>query len=54
MERGSLPPNLTLSASQPGLITGIPTTPGTYGVTVTAADASGTSRGVSFNWVTRP
>ena len=47
----SLPPNLTLSASQPGLITGIPTTPGTYGVTVTAADASGTSRGVSFNWV---
>ena len=45
-----LPPNLTLNAST-GLITGTPTTPGTYGVTITAADAAGTSRGVSFNWV---
>jgi 3D (Asp-Asp-Asp) domain-containing protein len=44
-----LPPNLTLNAST-GLITGTPTTPGTYGVTVTAADASRTSRAVSFNW----
>jgi hypothetical protein len=44
-----LPPNLAMSAS--GLITGTPTTPGTYGVTVTAADASGTSRAVSFNWI---
>ena len=47
-----LPPNLTMNAS--GLITGTTTTPGTYGVTVTAADASGTSRGVSFNWVITP
>ena len=44
-----LPPNLTLKAST-GLITGTPTTPGTYGVTVTAADPAGTSRAVSFNW----
>jgi hypothetical protein len=45
-----LPPNLTLNAST-GLITGTVTTPGTYGVTLTAADAAGTSRGVSFNWI---
>jgi Ricin-type beta-trefoil lectin domain/Putative Ig domain len=44
-----LPPGLTLATST-GLITGTPSTAGTYGVTVTAADASGTSRGVSFNW----
>lgn len=44
-----LPPGLTLAPST-GLITGTPTTAGTYGVTVTAADAPGTSRGVSFNW----
>ena len=44
-----LPPGLTLAPST-GLITGSPSTAGTYGVTVTAADASGTSRGVSFNW----
>jgi ricin-type beta-trefoil lectin protein/putative Ig domain-containing protein len=43
-----LPPNLTLSMS--GLISGTPTTPGIYGVTVTAADPAGTSRAVSFNW----
>jgi hypothetical protein len=44
-----LPQGLTLATST-GLITGTPSTAGTYGVTVTAADASGTSRGVSFNW----
>jgi hypothetical protein len=44
-----LPPNLAMNGS--GLITGTATTPGTYGVTVTAADKSGTSRGVSFNWI---
>ena len=44
-----LPPGLTLAPST-GLITGTPSTAGTYGVTVTATDASGTSRGVSFNW----
>jgi hypothetical protein len=44
-----LPPGLTLAPST-GLITGTSSTAGTYGVTVTAADASGTSRGVSFNW----
>jgi Ricin-type beta-trefoil lectin domain/Putative Ig domain len=45
-----LPPSLTLNAST-GLITGTPSTPGTYGVIVTAADAAGTSRGVAFNWI---
>ena len=43
-----LPPGLTMSSA--GLITGIPSTIGTYGVTITAADAAGTSRGVSFIW----
>ena len=47
--QAGLPPGLTL-ASSTGLITGTPSTAGTYGVSVTAADASGTSRGVSFNW----
>jgi hypothetical protein len=43
-----LPPGLNLSST--GLITGIPSTIGTYGVTVTATDPAGTSRGVSFIW----
>jgi 3D (Asp-Asp-Asp) domain-containing protein len=33
-----------------GLITGTVTTVGSYGVTVTASDPSGTSRAASFNW----
>jgi hypothetical protein len=45
----TLPPGLTLDPST-GLITGIPTTLGNYGVTVTAADPAGTSRAVSFIW----
>ncbi len=49
-----LPQGLTLDPST-GLITGTPSMVGTFGVTVTAADPSGTSRGVSFNWsITSP
>ena len=44
-----LPGGLSLNASS-GLITGVPTAMGTFGVTVTAADQAGTSRAVSFNW----
>ena len=44
-----LPGGLSLNSST-GLVTGIPTTMGVFGVTVTAADPAGTSRAVSFNW----
>jgi hypothetical protein len=43
-----LPPDLSMTPG--GLITGTVTTVGSYGVTVTASDPSGTQRGVSFNW----
>lgn len=39
---GSLPPGLTLNPAT-GAITGTPTTPGTYNITVTASDDDGTS-----------
>ncbi len=39
---GSLPPGLTFSAST-GVISGTPTTPGTYNITVTASDKDGAS-----------
>jgi hypothetical protein len=44
-----LPPGLTINPST-GTVTGIPTTPGTSGVTVTATDETGAKRAVSFNW----
>jgi serine protease len=43
-----LPPDLSMTPA--GLITGTVTTVGSYGVTVTASDPSGTSRAASFNW----
>ena len=43
-----LPPGLKISAS--GAITGTPTTAGTYSVTVTAAEANGTSGATSFTF----
>jgi serine protease len=44
-----LPAGLFIGSTT-GLITGTPNTAGVFGVTVTAMDQSGTSRGVSFNW----
>jgi alpha-galactosidase len=43
-----LPAGLSISTS--GLISGTPTTAGTYAVTVTATDSTGASGSVSFNW----
>jgi Putative Ig domain len=43
-----LPPGLVVSSG--GLITGTPTTAGTYSVTVTATDTSGISGSCSFTW----
>jgi len=43
-----LPPGLSISAA--GLISGTPTTAGTYGVTVTATDATGASGTATFSW----
>jgi GH25 family lysozyme M1 (1,4-beta-N-acetylmuramidase) len=48
-----LPPGLSIS-SPSGLITGSPTSPGTFKVTVTAADALGGSGTASFTWTVTP
>jgi hypothetical protein len=42
-----------LSISSGGLITGTPTAPATYGVTISAADEAGASSSVSFNWTVK-
>jgi Ricin-type beta-trefoil lectin domain/Putative Ig domain len=44
-----LPTGLSIDSAT-GLISGTPTAPATYDVTVTAADQAGTSRGASFIW----
>jgi endo-1,4-beta-xylanase len=44
-----LPPGLSVSSST-GLISGTPTTAGTYTVTVTAADSTGASGSTTFTW----
>jgi O-glycosyl hydrolase len=43
-----LPPGLSVSSS--GLISGTPTTAGTYSVTVTATDTTGASGSATFSW----
>lgn len=43
-----LPPGLTISSS--GLISGTPTTAGTYSSTVTAKDSTGASGSTTFSW----
>ncbi|WP_410670251.1 RICIN domain-containing protein [Amycolatopsis sp. cmx-4-68] len=44
-----LPPGLSINAAS-GLITGTPTTGGTYDVTVTATDTTGASGAATFTW----
>lgn len=46
----SLPPGLAIGAAS-GLITGVPTTPGTYQVTVTVTDGTGAAGSTTFSWV---
>jgi GH25 family lysozyme M1 (1,4-beta-N-acetylmuramidase) len=46
-----LPPGLSISTG--GLISGWPSTPGTYHVTVRAADSLGASASASFTWTVR-
>ncbi|GAB2958053.1 hypothetical protein GCM10027184_01220 [Saccharothrix stipae] len=48
-----LPPGLTLAAAT-GLISGTPTTAGTYTVTATATDSAGKSAGTTFTWIVNP
>jgi hypothetical protein len=46
---GTLPPGLSIDPSA-GVISGNPTTGGTYAVTITATDGSGASGSASFTW----
>ncbi|KAA2254504.1 peptidase [Solihabitans fulvus] len=48
-----LPTGLSVAANS-GLITGTPTTAGTYSVTVTATNTSGKSGSASFTWTVNP
>jgi uncharacterized protein (TIGR03437 family) len=50
---GSLPPGLTLNGSQ-GVISGTPTTPGTFGFALTATDTVGTSQSQNFSILISP
>ena len=47
---GTLPPGLSIDPSS-GIITGTPTTGGTFAVTITATDNAGFSGTATFNWV---
>ncbi len=46
---GTLPPGLSIDSGS-GVISGNPTTGGTYSVTITATDGSGASGSASFTW----
>ncbi len=48
-----LPPGLSITSSS-GLISGTPTTAGTYNVTATATDNTGASGSASFTWTINP
>jgi Glycosyl hydrolase family 12/Cellulose binding domain/Putative Ig domain len=48
-----LPPGLSINSST-GLISGTPTTAGTYNATVTARDGTGASGSASFSWTISP
>ncbi|MFC5033757.1 hypothetical protein C8250_033520 [Streptomyces sp. So13.3] len=48
-----LPPGVTINPST-GLISGTPTTAGTYNVTVTAKDGTNATGSASFTWVVNP
>jgi acetylxylan esterase len=48
-----LPPGESVSSSS-GLISGTPTTAGTYSVTATAADGTGASGSATFTWTVNP
>jgi Putative Ig domain len=47
-----LPAGLSISSS--GLISGTPTTPGPYNVTVTATEGTGASGSAAFTWTVSP
>ncbi len=47
---GTLPPGLSIDPAS-GDITGTPTTPGTYPVTITVTDDAGYSGSATFNWL---
>jgi len=47
---GTLPPGLSIDPSS-GIITGTPTTGGTFAVTITATDNAGATGSATFNWV---
>jgi hypothetical protein len=48
-----LPPGLSINSST-GLISGTPTTAGTYSATVTAQDSTGASGSATFTWTASP
>ena len=48
-DAGSLPPGLTINPVT-GIVTGVPTIPGVYSVTITVTDNEGDTGSISFDW----